>query len=747
MTLIYLGIAFIVGVLTGHVLRSEGLLGCATPSWLFPSLTASLVISLLVFRRSSRIALAVAIGVFSVLGAWRYASDPFERCWTNQDLAFYQADAGVKATIEGEVIGFPDVRDKGTHYQVAVNRVVIDGHEHLAAGRAMVEAARYPIYAYGDTLRINGLLLTPPVSDDFDYRRFLAVRNIHSLVRRPDIERTATGGGQAFWRILYGFRSRGAAVVDRIMPEPAAALTNGMVLGIEGGISDSVNSDFKATGTSHLIVISGSNIAFLAGALAAALGCVLSKRRAALATAPLVLLYVLFVGADAPALRAGVMGLLALGAIFFGRRGTAYVSLCAAGMVMLALNPLTLWDIGFQLSFMTSLGLILFSRPLSRAALGVLRLGLPFGTAKRWARLLEGTLVVNIAAQAAVLPVFLVYFGRLSPISLLTNCLVLPVQPAILSGGIVALLAGAAWQPLGQAVGTLPWLLLSYTVGVVRATASMPFASLHVGRVGPVFVGGYYLLLILTFTCQRIARVLRPYVRLQRAGAWGLLLAVFACFALAGWRLQPDGRLHIAFVPFENGEATVIVAPNGQTAWVWDGRGDGEALARATRRGGWVRGNPDIVLAGCDENPWQSAQCVDPARLTAGSVVALAGEVRLVRLSTNGSPALLLTYGRFRTLLPATLSTTAQAALGHLPALSVLKTAAPGTGAWPAVEFLSAAQSQLALWPLETNYPPDVAGYLAREVTAVRVEPQSTTEVVTDGRRFWVMRYSTAGPR
>jgi competence protein ComEC len=87
-----------------------------------------------------------------------------------------------------------------------------------------------------------------------------------------------------------------------------------MILGIEGGIPEKVDDAFKATGTSHLIVISGSNIAFLAGALIAALGSVLSKRRVALAAAPLILIYVLLVGADPPALRAGIMGLLGLGA-------------------------------------------------------------------------------------------------------------------------------------------------------------------------------------------------------------------------------------------------------------------------------------------------------------------------------------------------------------------------------------------------------------------------------------------------
>ena len=174
----------------------------------------------------------------------------------------------------------------------------------------MVEASRYPIYAYGDiaarerpparAARLGRLRLPAfPRHPQHSQPRAAAPHRAPRLERRADVSGAC----------CMVFASGGAAVVNRIMPEPAAALTNGMVLGIEGGISDEVNDAFKATGTSHLIVISGSNIAFLAGALAVALGRVLPRRRAAMAAAPFVLVYVLLVGADPPALRAGVIGL------------------------------------------------------------------------------------------------------------------------------------------------------------------------------------------------------------------------------------------------------------------------------------------------------------------------------------------------------------------------------------------------------------------------------------------------------
>lgn len=747
MTLVYFAIAFTVGILAGHVLRSEGLLGCSLPAWCFPLLTAVLCAVAFVLRRRPKLALGLAIALLFVLGAWRYTGNPFERCWTPNDLPYYQTEAGVWATIEGEVIGFPDVQDNGTRYQLAVRRLVVDGQARAVSGKTLVEAARYPIYAYGEKLRVSGLLLEPPTSDDFDYRRFLATRGIHTLVRRPNVEHLAFGGGAAFWRVLYAARSRGANIINRIMPEPAAALTNGMALGIEGGISDEVDAAFRATGTTHLIVISGSNIALLAAALAAMLSQVMAKRRAALVAAPLVLLYVLLVGADPPALRAGVMGLLALGAVFFGRRGTAYVSLCAAGLVMLALNPLTLWDIGFQLSFVTSLGLILLSRPLSRAAVATLRRRLPADTARRGAALLESTLIVTVAAQIAVLPLILHYFGRLSPVSLLANGLVLPVQPPILVGGIAALLAGAAWQPFGQAVATVPWLLLSYTVGVVRATAAMPFASLAVGRVEPGFIAAYYLVLAFALGFPRIMRVLRRQPDLRRAAAWGAAFAVPACLVFFAWRAQPDGRLHVIFVPATDTEAAVIVAPSGRTAWLWDGHGDGEALVAATRGGGWVRGRPDVVLVDCDANPWQGGACIDPARLAPGAALSLDEGLRVTRLAADGPPVLLLSFGELTLPLPSTLPPGAQVSVSGLPSVSLLKATGPGTGAWPAVQYLRAAQPQLVLWPLDTTYPPDVTEYLQGQVSTARVDAEGAVEVISDGARFWLTRYSSIGAR
>lgn len=748
MTLVYLAIAWTCGILLGQVLRSAGILTCSTPAWAFGAAAGACVAGLAALRRLKGLRLGSALLLFLLLGAWRYHAAPFDPCVSPADLSYHHAQAadGVWAVSLGTVIGYPEVRDTEIHYQVEVTRVTIDAATYDVQGRALVRAPRVPAFSYGDQVRITGLLLTPPVLDDFNYRRYLAARNIHTLIRRPTIALLSEGHGSPFWHALYAARTRASQILNRILSEPAAGLANGMVLGIEGGISEEVSDAFRATGTTHLIVISGSNIAFLSGALVAALAGVLSRRRAAALAAPIVLLYVLLVGADPPALRAGVMGLLGLGAIYFGRRGTAYVSLCAAGLLMTAINPLALWDIGFQLSFATSLGLILFQPPLSRGLAAWLGRRLPAEVARRVAAVLDATLAVTLAAQAAVLPLLLAYFGQLSIISLLTNALVAPVQPAILAGGIAALLAGLAFLPFGQVIAALPWALLGYTVAVIRLAADIPFASVAVGRAGPLFVAGCYVVLAAVAARGRLRRAVRSHRAPALAAA---LAAALALVAWGAWRIVPDGCLHVLFVSAEGGEAAALTTPGGRTAWAWDGRGDGAALVRATQRGPWRGGRPDVVLAPCATSPWPGAACIDPAGLAPGAAVRLEPGVSLVRLDAGAGWALALEYGAFRTLLPSTLSQEAQAALvagDTTGPFTMLKAAGPGTGAWPSAALIRDAAPQASVWPLTTTYPPDVNAALAKAVT-VRVDPAARVEVITDGEGFTLATHSEAGPR
>ena len=211
--------------------------------------------------------LAAILLAFCILGAWRYAAHPYAACPSPVDLAFYNGDEkqAVWATVEGVVSGYPDVRGVQTLYRLRARTATVVGTAHPVSGDLLVQAGRFPGYVYGDRLRVRGQIQTPPVLDNFDYRRYLAQRGIHS--RR-------VGARSSVWRRIRAARLGLVVQAEGLWirsPRQSPARTggrgwpNGMLLGIESGIPDDVAEAFKATGTTHVIVISGSNIALLSG--------------------------------------------------------------------------------------------------------------------------------------------------------------------------------------------------------------------------------------------------------------------------------------------------------------------------------------------------------------------------------------------------------------------------------------------------------------------------------------------------
>ncbi|HSN77763.1 MAG TPA: ComEC/Rec2 family competence protein [Anaerolineae bacterium] len=295
-----------------------------------------------------------------------------------------------------------------------------------------------------------------------------------------------------------------------------------------------------------------------------------------------IVLYVLLVGADAVVLRAGLMGLLVVWAAYLGRQSTAVVSLFTAGFVMTAANPLLLWDVGFQLSFTATLSLILFASPMTRRFEAAVRPRLPAGVAPALLGFLDDALLVTLAATALTLPLLAYTFGRVSIVSPLTNLLVLPAQPPVMVWGGLAVLVGlpaslhpaleAALWPIARALAAIPWLALHWTVAVVQALSSLPFASAEVdlGLAGLWATFGLIALLRLASRPSlpllggALHRLQGALLSSRLATLAATLLLVVASLLFVALRGQPDGRLHVHFLDLARGEAVLIVTPDGQ---------------------------------------------------------------------------------------------------------------------------------------------------------------------------------------
>jgi competence protein ComEC len=294
-----------------------------------------------------------------------------------------------------------------------------------------------------------------------------------------------------------------------------------------------------------------------------------------------VVVYTVLVGGDAAVVRAAVMGIVTIIGVAVGRPSLAYNSLAFAVLVMTVLNPYTLWDVGFQLSVLATLGLILYAQRFEERTQRLLVRRLSAERARQVVSWISDALLLTLAAQIMTTPLILKYFGRLSVVSLLTNVLVLPVQPLVMLLGGAATVAGLVAELLGRVVGWLAYLPLTWTIRVVEWTARFPYASV------PFKLSDLGLILVYVVIGGLTALVWLPADR-RRAWWQGIRVRLPLKVTLGGMALMtglawlvalqsPDGKLHVTFLDVGQGDAIFVETPGGVQLLI-DGGPEGSRL-------------------------------------------------------------------------------------------------------------------------------------------------------------------------
>jgi competence protein ComEC len=283
-------------------------------------------------------------------------------------------------------------------------------------------------------------------------------------------------------------RGRAEDALGRGMPAREAALARGFVLGEDERIDARTVEDFRRAGLSHLLAVSGQNIALLAllaMPLLAAFGIPLRMRLVWILGA--IAIYVPLAGAGPSILRAGVMGGVSVLATLAGRRGSRLYALALAAVVTLAVDPSIGTDVGWQLSFAAVLGILALASPL-RAAISV-RIG-----GRGWRGALAEGAAVTIAATLATAPLIAFHFESVSTTTLAANLLALPaVAPAMWLAMLVAVVAQVPGFPV-SALNAIAAPLFAYIAQIAAWCGRPSWAYSHV-ELGPAGLVACYLAL------------------------------------------------------------------------------------------------------------------------------------------------------------------------------------------------------------------------------------------------------------
>jgi competence protein ComEC len=592
--LLFPSFALLIGA--GAPLRNWG----PCPNYHLPSFAlligaGAAVVLVILLWRDGQGRLIMLIILCLLLGAWRYASvspvnDPHAIC------AFI---APGKLTVRGRVADEPALQGRsrvlfieassesnngGKSWQDA------DGQIEVRTSGALIED---PYGAnYGDNVELQGKLqdpgpYTPP--------------GVFAAMAFPRISVDSTGGYPIIVA-LFHMRVKLAGIIAQSLPQPEAALLIAILLGLRTPVLEPLISAFSVTGTIHLIVPSGFKVTILAGLVASSArwlyakpnsqGTILlpaQKRRESwrrwLATTLVIgsiAAYTIVSGAGPAALRAGIMGILLVVAPRIGRIYNFYTALALAALLMSVFDPFVLWDVGFQLSLLGTLGIVLLT-PFFQRLLHPMEY-LPFG------HYVAELIAVTLAAQTATLPILALNFHLISLIAPVANVLTVPLLGVLILLGMLVCATGLLFAPLGIICGWVARPLLWYTITIITM---LPQAYLPVGDPSVGLACAYYgVLAFLTgialrrWPRQQMKGITPPPPlsrrtwRMIQLGAALLMILATGTTALAA---RPDGRLTITFLSvgpagqMAQGEAILIHTPDGKTILI-DGGLDATSL-------------------------------------------------------------------------------------------------------------------------------------------------------------------------
>ncbi|NMA67194.1 MAG: DNA internalization-related competence protein ComEC/Rec2 [Clostridiaceae bacterium] len=470
-----------------------------------------------------------------------------------------------EVTIKGRIIDEPVLKKGRVRFTLKPDSI-----DSVPSKKGLIQVSVYATRSvnkldYGSLLEISGQIKVPQGKRNiggFDYQKYLASRGISGVLNISEKSLMVLDGKETFWLKSAGYKFRKLILkgLEQCLPSDEASVLSGMIIGYTSEMPDEMEESFRKIGLSHILVVSGANLAFVIIPLIWFLKRIgFSPRCASAITIPFMILFVLATGMEISVLRAAVMaGIMLIGQVFW-RKSDVYCSLAVASIIILFINTYMLFDLGFILSFSATLSLTIFYNTILKQ--------IPELIPKTVRDTFSGT----ISAQLGVIPIIAYNFNTVSIASVFSNILVVPITGLLTVLGILISIIGNVLLPFGRIIGSFTAIIIRILLFMTKGLSSLSWAEIWIATPPLFLVILYYLFLMYLMFChpklpQNIARPLMS----------GVLIFIGTTIILAN---TPSRSLRLYFADVGHGDCILIRSPKGKNIII-DGGGstnDGES--------------------------------------------------------------------------------------------------------------------------------------------------------------------------
>jgi competence protein ComEC len=393
-----------------------------------------------------------------------------------RNLVVYKSD--LIYNVSGFITSVPEFKNNRYWFTFRAQELQIDSLKYKCCGELLVKMDFNQALNYGENLMLIGKLCRPHSFNraSRNYQNFLARQGIYLIMPIQDFRQIIKLGGFSGIKLIrscLGLCSYLEGIINQYLPALPASILSAMVLGQKRSIPWLVNNSMIKSGTVHILVVSGFNVGIVAFIINLLLKILRFPRKGRIIlTAVCLFMYCLITGATNPVIRATIMGLVFLVAYFLKREPDIYNSLASAALFILVINPQQLFDIGFQLSFISVLAIVYFYPKLNAL------MHLESCRIQILKFIGEGCLV-SFSAWLGTLAIIAINFRIIDLVTVLANILIVPLATLITLCGFTLLLSGLVYPGLAHLFSLPTAALITLLLNINASLIKIPFAYIY----------------------------------------------------------------------------------------------------------------------------------------------------------------------------------------------------------------------------------------------------------------------------
>lgn len=384
----------------------------------------------------------------------------------------------------------------------------------------------------------------------FDYSNYLKTKRIFGTVnlKEEDVEIISHDNSNIILRKIYELRNLMKTKIEKLLPKETSGLCLGMLIGETSGIEENMQENFRDSNLSHILAVSGANVSYIIVSITYIFNKMcLRKRLSKIISIILLILFMLLTGCTSSVNRACIMAILMLIAELLYRKSDVYNNLAISALILLIINPYSLLDIGFQLSYMGTIGIVFLHD----------KIGSFIKINNKIVKYFFEMIVVTTCANLAIIPIMMFHFNTISLTFYFSNIIVGPILGIVVIIGFIMFFISLIFTPISSLIAIVLNLMLKFIIKIAEITANMPFSKITIITPSFFFIIVWYLIIISISYKQKVKIFYHKNNKLIKKIVACILIIVL----IVNLVIKVDKKLKIHFVDVGQGDACLIITP------------------------------------------------------------------------------------------------------------------------------------------------------------------------------------------